>query len=94
MKTTSFIALLFLPPTFTSAIFSTSFFSFGDDENGWRVSTKFWWYWVVVVPVTLLSVLVWYQVFIRRAPVYGLDPTIGSRIDAELNDLRKQDGLV
>ncbi|KAI0449578.1 hypothetical protein F5B21DRAFT_509018 [Xylaria acuta] len=35
MKTTSFIALVFLPPTFISANSSTSFFSFSNDERGW-----------------------------------------------------------
>ncbi|TRX93687.1 hypothetical protein FHL15_005363 [Xylaria flabelliformis] len=94
MKTTSFIALLFLPPTFISAIFSTSFFRFGDDEKGWQVSNKFWWYWVIVVPVTLLCLLVWYKVFFRRAHIYGLDPTMGPEADVEVKNLGKQDGLV
>lgn len=59
MKTVAFVTLAFLPPTFVSAIFSMSFFSFSSD-SGWVVSDKFWLYWVFAVPITLVSILVWY----------------------------------
>lgn len=63
MKATSFIALVFLPPTFVSAVFSTTFFTFGEDSTSWQISSQFWVYWVVVVPVTAVCLLVWYKVF-------------------------------
>lgn len=59
IKTVAFVTLAFLPPTFVSAIFSMSFFSFSSD-SGWIVSDKFWLYWVFSVPITLVSILIWY----------------------------------
>ena len=66
MKATSLIALLFLPPTFISAVFSTTFFDFGMDSQSWGVSQEFWIYWAVTVPVTLVCLGVWYIWFARR----------------------------
>ncbi|KND93003.1 hypothetical protein TOPH_02380 [Tolypocladium ophioglossoides CBS 100239] len=53
MRIIAFVSLLFLPSTYISAIFSTSFFKF-DDNSVWRVSDKFWVYWAVAVPLTLI----------------------------------------
>ena len=39
------------------ALFSTAFFTFG--ENGWKASHWFWIYWVITVPVTIVVVIVW-----------------------------------
>ncbi|KAH6671908.1 hypothetical protein B0J14DRAFT_669371 [Halenospora varia] len=60
MKVTSLIALVFLPPTYVSAVFSTSFFDFGTDSSTWAVSDKVWIYWAFCVPLTLLSVMFWF----------------------------------
>lgn len=65
MKATSLIALVFLPPTFVSAVFSTTFFEFGADAQSWGVSDKFWLYWAWVVPLTLACLVVWYVWFFR-----------------------------
>ncbi|KAI1264416.1 hypothetical protein F5Y18DRAFT_428042 [Xylariaceae sp. FL1019] len=58
MKTLTFIGVLFLPATFISAIFSTSFFKFGDNGE-WSVSDKFWVYWATAVPITTVTILLW-----------------------------------
>ncbi|GJN80946.1 hypothetical protein PLIIFM63780_004476 [Purpureocillium lilacinum] len=60
MRTIAFVSLLFLPATFTSAIFSTTFFKFDDNSSAWEVSGMFWLYWVVAIPLTVAAVLVWY----------------------------------
>ncbi|UNI21894.1 hypothetical protein JDV02_007840 [Purpureocillium takamizusanense] len=60
MRTIAFVSLLFLPATFTSAIFSTTFFKFDDNSSAWQVSDMFWLYWVVAIPLTAAAVLVWY----------------------------------
>lgn len=60
MKTVSFLGLTFLPATFVSTIFSMSFFNFGPESGSWTVSDKFWVYWVVAIPVTVLASIVWY----------------------------------
>lgn len=45
---------------FTQSLFSTTFFTFGD--NGWKSSGKFWLYWAVTIPSTVLVVIA-YSVF-------------------------------
>ncbi|KAF3275194.1 hypothetical protein TWF970_006916 [Orbilia oligospora] len=47
------VTMLFLPPSFVSAVFSTSFFSFsppGDD----KVSRDFWIFWAISIPLTII----------------------------------------
>jgi hypothetical protein len=44
------------------ALFSTTFFTFGDD--GWEVSDKIWLYWAVTVPTTVIVLLI-YNLFVR-----------------------------
>ncbi|KAF6838480.1 hypothetical protein CMUS01_04608 [Colletotrichum musicola] len=60
MKTVAFLTLLFLPATFVSAVFSTTFFDFDSAAGEWIVSDKFWVYWVVAVPITIVTALMWY----------------------------------
>ncbi|XP_014553122.1 hypothetical protein COCVIDRAFT_108561 [Bipolaris victoriae FI3] len=59
MKSITLLTMIFLPATFISALFSTTFFSF--EENGWQFSPKFWIYWVVVIPLTITVVLGWWR---------------------------------
>ncbi|EUC40135.1 hypothetical protein COCMIDRAFT_9931 [Bipolaris oryzae ATCC 44560] len=58
MKSITLLTMIFLPATFISALFSTTFFSF--EENGWQFSHMFWIYWVVVIPLTITVVLGWW----------------------------------
>ncbi|KAJ4395163.1 hypothetical protein N0V91_011027 [Didymella pomorum] len=64
MRTIAVVTMAFLPPTFLSAIFSMSFFSFqpqeGDDGGGWKVSEKFWVYFAVAIPLTCFTLAVWF----------------------------------
>jgi hypothetical protein len=74
VKSIALLTMVFLPATFFSvcivtliifgaaltqlqALFSTTFFTFGD--NGWKASNRFWIYWVIAVPVTIVVVFVW-----------------------------------
>ncbi|KAJ6444388.1 D-glycerate 3-kinase [Purpureocillium lavendulum] len=73
MRAIAFVSLLFLPATFTSAIFSTTFFKFDDNSSAWQVSDMFWLYWVVAIPLTAAAVLVWspnndWQCFVDATP--------------------------
>lgn len=61
MRTIAFVSLLFLPATFISAIFSTTFFKLDDNSGAWEVSDKFWVYWAVAVPLTVGAVTVWFR---------------------------------
>ncbi|KZL75680.1 hypothetical protein CT0861_05354, partial [Colletotrichum tofieldiae] len=60
MKTVAFLTLLFLPATFVSAVFSTSFFEYDSGSGSWDVSDKFWIFWVVAIPITIATALLWY----------------------------------
>jgi Mg2+ and Co2+ transporter CorA len=60
MKTISFLTLTFLPATFVSTIFSMSFFNYSPDSGSWTVSDKFWIYWAVAIPLTIVASVVWY----------------------------------
>ena len=46
------------------ALFSMSFFHFTPSADGgseqWTVSPKFWMYWAVTIPVTALTVGIWF----------------------------------
>lgn len=59
MKKIAFLSFFFLPATFVSAIFSTSFFNFSPEARRWTVSHMFWVYWVVTIPVTILMPVLW-----------------------------------
>ncbi|KAK6337066.1 hypothetical protein TWF718_009852 [Orbilia javanica] len=47
------VTMLFLPPSFVSAIFSTSFFEFKPAE-GEAVSKDFWIFWAISIPLTVI----------------------------------------
>ncbi|KAK0935884.1 hypothetical protein LTR29_012506 [Friedmanniomyces endolithicus] len=64
MKAISVLGLVFLPGTFVSAIFSMSFFHYSasspSSAETWTVSANFWVYWATTIPLTMLTVLIWY----------------------------------
>ncbi|GAB1315448.1 hypothetical protein MFIFM68171_05658 [Madurella fahalii] len=74
VKGISLIGAIFLPGTFLSSIFSTTFFDFQAGPTfSSAISPRFWLYWAVGVPFTLLVVglyFVWEQ---RRARRYALE---------------------
>ncbi|RSL99837.1 hypothetical protein CEP52_009521 [Fusarium oligoseptatum] len=69
MKTIAFATLTFLPATFISAVFSMSFFNIDDNTGEWTVSNKFWIYWVIAIPVTILTAAGWYSRRIIAPPL-------------------------
>ncbi|KAK4156191.1 hypothetical protein C8A00DRAFT_31001 [Chaetomidium leptoderma] len=58
MKSIALLTMIFLPATFISALFSTTFFNYGDDGS-WQVSGKLWIYWITTVPATIIIVVLW-----------------------------------
>ncbi|KAH7193832.1 uncharacterized protein B0J16DRAFT_412397 [Fusarium flagelliforme] len=60
MKTIAFVTLTFLPATFISALFSMSFFNVSDDTGEWTVNKEIWMYFVIAIPVTLITCGVWW----------------------------------
>ncbi|OAR02620.1 hypothetical protein LLEC1_07154 [Akanthomyces lecanii] len=59
MKRLTIMSVVFLPATFVSAIFSTSFFNFSPEAKRWTVSPMFWVYWAVAIPVTIVIPVAW-----------------------------------
>ncbi|KAK3987792.1 hypothetical protein QBC44DRAFT_116468 [Cladorrhinum sp. PSN332] len=59
LKSIALLTMIFLPATFISALFSTTFFSYGEDGTGWQVSDKMWVYWATTIPATLFIILCW-----------------------------------
>ncbi|KAM3509857.1 hypothetical protein MY11210_006144 [Beauveria gryllotalpidicola] len=53
MRMIAYLTLGFLPATFISAIFSTSFFNFNPEHQKYSVSSMFWIYWVFAALVTV-----------------------------------------
>ncbi|KID92389.1 hypothetical protein MGU_01300 [Metarhizium guizhouense ARSEF 977] len=72
MRTIAAVTMLFLPATFISAIFGTTFFN--SDGGVWKVSDKFWIFWVAAGLVTFLSFAIWVGLapYFRPKPI---DPT-------------------
>ncbi|KAK6502261.1 hypothetical protein TWF506_002844 [Arthrobotrys conoides] len=60
MKAIAGLTIVFLPATFVSAIFSMSFFESGEQ---WGLSPKMWIYWVIAIPVTLITIIL-----LRKGP--------------------------
>lgn len=63
MRAVALVTLTFLPATFVSALFSTTFFNFtpGNDSQpeAWVISKQFWIYWLVTIPLTLVTMAIW-----------------------------------
>ncbi|KAI0020757.1 hypothetical protein F4780DRAFT_345937 [Xylariomycetidae sp. FL0641] len=59
MKMMSICALLFLPASFVTTVFSTTFFQFGDDASSWAVSSSIWIYVLSMALFSLVCMCVW-----------------------------------
>lgn len=59
MRTIAVMSILFLPGTFVSSFFSMSMFDWQAPEGGSVLSSLFWVYWAVTVPLTLAVFSVW-----------------------------------
>lgn len=68
MKTISLLGAVFLPGAYLASVFSMTFFNFQD--SGPTVSSEFWIYWVVTIPITVVIVGVWWVWERRRERIY------------------------
>ncbi|KAF2450551.1 hypothetical protein P171DRAFT_479635 [Karstenula rhodostoma CBS 690.94] len=51
----SALTLAFLPPTYTATLFSTQFFDLNSETADSMTSSRFWLYWAVTVPLTMIT---------------------------------------
>ena len=68
MKWISLIGAVFLPGAYLASVFSMTFFNFQGD--GKPVTTSFWIYWAVDIPLTVTIVAFWYFWEKRREARY------------------------
>jgi len=64
MRTIAIMTIAFLPGTFISALFSMEMFNWQAPQGASVVSSRFWIYWAITVPLTLLVFSIW-TVWIR-----------------------------
>ncbi|KAH8194203.1 hypothetical protein TruAng_011634 [Truncatella angustata] len=72
MKTLAILGSIFLPGTFISSMFSMPFFNFDSDMNG-PVSNSLWIYFVILVPLTVLVVGIWWVMDRRQVTEFKED---------------------
>ena len=64
MRSLAAVTIVFLPGTSIASLFAMPFFQ--QDSNGKvRVNDQFWWYWAIVLPLTVVLLLTW-AAWIRR----------------------------
>jgi len=68
MKVISLLGAIFFPGAYLASVFSMTFFNF--QNEGSEVSSQFWIYWAVTVPVTIMIVGIWYVWEKRRDAKY------------------------
>ncbi|KAK6839932.1 hypothetical protein PG987_005798 [Apiospora arundinis] len=62
MRTLSVLGIVFLPGTFVATLFSVDMFDWGKETGPsatLRVSPSMWIYWVVAIPLTIVTFLLW-----------------------------------
>lgn len=59
MRVIAAVTLLFLPGTFVATLFSASFWDFSPGNQGSKVSSWVWLYWVVTGALTAAVLCVW-----------------------------------
>ena len=59
MKTLAAVTVAFLPGTFVAAFFAMPLFRWDAVDDGMVVSKRFWVYWAVTIPLTVLTLMVW-----------------------------------
>ncbi|KAH8787527.1 hypothetical protein F5882DRAFT_402883 [Hyaloscypha sp. PMI_1271] len=54
MKNIAVLTTIFLPGTYMASLFSTTMFNFSD-STGLQISSHFWIYWVITIPLTIIA---------------------------------------
>lgn len=73
MKTISLLGAIFFPGAYLASVFSMTFFNFQNGED--TVSSQFWIYWAVSIPLTMIIVGIWYVWEKRREAKYDKEDT-------------------
>ena len=61
MKTLAAVTVIFLPSTYVAALFSMPLFQWGTETAGDTLVSKYFWiYWAVSIPLTILTLSLWF----------------------------------
>ena len=91
MKTLAAVTVFFLPSTFVAALFSMPMFHWSEENAGHTlVSKDFWMFWTISIPLTFLTLGVWF-IWTRVQARRHRDRDIEQRasLDDEINRLSK-----
>ena len=102
MKMIAILEIVFLPGTFVATLFSIDMFDWGVSDNressSLTVSRSMWIYWVITVPLTSVTFLVWIlwsrrenRKSSKRLMIYRTKPSLESETAAvaKLSDSEK-----
>lgn len=59
MKTLAAVTVAFLPATFVASFFAMPLFNWDAERNSHVLKGRFWVYWVVTIPLTLTTIVIW-----------------------------------
>ncbi|KAF2834533.1 hypothetical protein M501DRAFT_922224, partial [Patellaria atrata CBS 101060] len=59
MKAIAAVTMAFLPGTFVATLLSMDIFKWDANEASGVISARFWIYWAITVPLTLLTFVTW-----------------------------------
>ena len=68
MKTLAAVTVVFLPGTFVASLFSMSMFDWQANAES-VLTSRFWIYWAVTIPLTLATICAWYLWISRKAAI-------------------------
>lgn len=79
MKTLAAVTVVFLPGTFVAAFFAMPLFQWDVDAPSSIVSNRFWIYWAVTVPLTILTVVSWFLWTRMMSSRHRMQDTMGRK---------------
>ena len=87
MKTIAILGIVYLPGTFMATLFSINMFNWGGADRGntssLAVSPNIWIYWVITVPLTVVTFLIW-LLWSRRENIKSSKRLVAYRANAPM----------
>ncbi|KAL5363349.1 hypothetical protein BJX96DRAFT_177989 [Aspergillus floccosus] len=66
VRVVTLVTLIYLPASFVSTLLGMNLFDFDNSSRGFSISTQFWIFPVIAIPLTLLTLGTWYWLTKRR----------------------------
>ncbi|RYP67477.1 hypothetical protein DL770_008618 [Monosporascus sp. CRB-9-2] len=96
MKTLAILGTIFLPGTFLASFFSMPFFDFSNENDAF--SRRIWIYFVIMVPLTLLTLGTWWKfnrisVEVEKEDVRDIERRVHTLEDRVMKRIRRRTGF-